>query len=304
MVENNSRSSGEPTQAVRGSLPLGATKLTGRYRNLDATGSGGTPLVVAIHGGTYTSLYFDLPGYSLLDRAALNGISVVALDRPNYGGSIRLAPEASSIEGQATYIRSSLLLIWEHFGRDKAGLVLIGHSIGAAIAAKIAADPGELPLLGLAISGLGLEVPPEHPSRGGSPPESAGMFVEIPVALKAATMFGPPASFDGVDMPRLSEAAHAPAPIPELHDITTVWPAEALSILGRIAVPVHYRQAEFDRLWLSGPQDVRRFADALTRAPLVDAQRIPGTGHCIDFHHAGAALHLQQLGFALQCANS
>ena len=28
----------------------------------------GTPLVIALHGGTYTSEYFDIPGYSLLDR--------------------------------------------------------------------------------------------------------------------------------------------------------------------------------------------------------------------------------------------
>jgi pimeloyl-ACP methyl ester carboxylesterase len=134
--------------------------------------------------------------------------------------------------------------------------------------------------------------------------ESADMFVEIPAALKAATMFGPPDSFDGSRMPLLSGAADAPAPMPELHDIVTAWPAEALSTLGRIAVPVHYRQGEFDRLWLSGLQDVQRFAAALTSAPLVDAQMMAGTGHCIDFHHAGAALHLQQLGFALQCANS
>ena len=47
----------------------------------------GAPLVIALHGGTYTSEYFDIPGYSLLDRAEAAGVPVIALDRPNYGGS-------------------------------------------------------------------------------------------------------------------------------------------------------------------------------------------------------------------------
>jgi pimeloyl-ACP methyl ester carboxylesterase len=298
MMENSN------VQARKVAAPsaLGESDLTGRYRHVEPLDGPPRPLVVAIHGGTYTSLYFDLPGYSLLDRAELNGIRALELDRPNYGDSPRLVPEASSLEGQAAHISAALRPIWERFGQDTAGLVLIGHSIGAAIAAMIASAPGDLPLLGLAISGVGLEVPPGHPA--GMPGEPAGMFVEIPAALKTATMFGPPASFDGSQMPLLSEAADAPAPIPELVDINTFWPAEALSILGRVAVPVHYRQAEFDHLWLSEPGDVRRFAAALTSAPYVDAQVMPGAGHCIDLHHASEALHLQQLGFALQCTNS
>ena len=43
------------------------------------------PLIVAIHGGTYTSAYFDVPGYSLLDRADASGVPIIAPDRPGYG---------------------------------------------------------------------------------------------------------------------------------------------------------------------------------------------------------------------------
>jgi len=44
------------------------------------------PLIIAVHGGTYTSDYFDIPGYSLLDRAAGLGIPIVAIVEHLVGG--------------------------------------------------------------------------------------------------------------------------------------------------------------------------------------------------------------------------
>ena len=44
---------------------------TGRRNSVEPTA--GTPLVIALHGGTYTSEYFDIPGYSLLDRGEAAG---------------------------------------------------------------------------------------------------------------------------------------------------------------------------------------------------------------------------------------
>ena len=49
--------------------------------------AGDVPLIIAVHGGTYTSEYFDIPGHSLLDQAAALGIPIVAVDRPGYRGS-------------------------------------------------------------------------------------------------------------------------------------------------------------------------------------------------------------------------
>ena len=42
--------------------------LSGRHRLPSAAIAPDTPLVVAIHGGTYTSAYFDVPGASLMVR--------------------------------------------------------------------------------------------------------------------------------------------------------------------------------------------------------------------------------------------
>ena len=73
-------------------------------------------------------------------------------------------------------------------------------------------------------------------------------------------------------------------------------------MLARVRAPVHYRQAEFDRLWIVTDDEVAGFNHALTGAARVDGALWRGAGHCIDFHRHEAALQVQQLGCALQCA--
>ena len=126
-------------------------------------------------------------------------------------------------------------------------------------------------------------------------------MVAMPAEIKDLVMFGPAGSFDA-DMPQAGHVANALAPKAELLSITGSWACDAPDVLGRIAVPVHYRQAEFDRLWIVDQTEIDRFAGALTSSPLVDARMVMGSGHCIDHHRAGPAMHLQQLGFALECA--
>ena len=87
----------------------------------------------------------------------------------------------------------------------------------------------------------------------------------------------------------------------ELIEITGRWHTQAADVLGRIAVPVHYRQGEGDKLWIVDTDEVAAFARALARSPRVDAAMLRGTGHCLDFHAIGPAFQLAQLGFALQC---
>ena len=272
------------------------SRLSGRTNNINA---GGGPLVIAVHGGTYTSAYFDLLGRSLLECGAANGIAVVAIDRPGYVDSPMLAPETMDIVGQSAFLREELGAIWHKFGESKSGVVLIGHSIGAAIAATIAASTTDWPLLGLAISGLGLTTNPGDHERWQGLPDIP--LVAMPDEVKDQVMFGPEGSYDA-DMPGASHAANTTAPKAELLAITGAWHDVARDVLGRIAVPVHYRQAEFDRLWIVDQSEVDAFAAALGSSPLVDARMVQGTGHCIDFHSIGPAFQLQQLGFALECA--
>ena len=257
------------------------------------------PLIVAIHGGTYTSAYFDVPGHSLLDRAEANGIPIVAIDRPGYGGTPALPPEQSDIDTQAAHLLEPLARLWPAYGAGCAGMVLIGHSIGGAIAASIASKNVDLPLLGLAVSGVGLRTPSDLQAGFAALPDQP--FLNLPLEQKDAVMFGPPGSFAAA-MPTAQHAADAAMPRAEVIDINFGWEQRVREVLGRVRVPVHYRQGEIDRLWIIDEDEVRGFAAACTQAPYVDARMVPGTGHCIDFHHAGAALQLQQLAFAMQCA--
>jgi hypothetical protein len=71
--------------------------------------------------------------------------------------------------------------------------------------------------------------------------------------------------------------------------------------LAAIGVPVHYRQAQDDHLWIVDQGEIDGFARALSKSPRVDAAMMRATGHCMDFHKIGAAFQIQQLGFALQC---
>jgi hypothetical protein len=64
--------------------------------------------VVAIHGGTYTSAYFDLLGRSLLDAAEANSIPIIAIDRSGYADCPMLESERMDISGQAAFLTECL----------------------------------------------------------------------------------------------------------------------------------------------------------------------------------------------------
>lgn len=269
---------------------------TGRAALAEATGDT-PPLVIAIHGGTYTSTYFDVAGHSLLERAGRNGIPAIAIDRHGYGGTP--FHDDMSILGQAAALREALVEVWDQSRGDADGVVLIGHSIGAAIVLGVASDPGRLPLLGVAVSGIGVQTPGTHAAMWNSLPDLP--TVEMPGPVKDQLMFGPAGSF-GAGMPAASHVANAPVPKAELVDIVGGWQRQAAAVCARIEVPVHYRQGEHDRLWIVDGDEIDAFAARFTASPHVDAAMVRNTGHCMDFHAAGAALHLQQLGFAMQCA--
>jgi hypothetical protein len=64
---------------------------------------------------------------------------------------------------------------------------------------------------------------------------------------------------------------------------------------------VHYALAEFDGLWVATAETVGGFAARFTAAPSVESTLFGASGHNIDHHRLGGALHLAQLAFALRC---
>ena len=68
-----------------------------------------------------------------------------------------------------------------------------------------------------------------------------------------------------------------------------------------LAAAAGYPVVSFDRPGDSSPATVEQFAKLLTAAPFVDASIARATGHSIDHHILGHALHLRQLAFAEEC---
>jgi pimeloyl-ACP methyl ester carboxylesterase len=257
------------------------------------------PLIVAIHGGTYTSQYFDIPGYSLLDRAAELGIPIVAIDRPSYGGSTAAEPSESIIMTNAEVLDHLIGELWQAWGAGTAGVFLIGHSIGGAVVTAVAASQPAWPLLGIAVSGCLLQVPDGPREAFNALPDIT--MIELPTPMKDSVMFGPAWTHDAA-MPEASHPSDTQVPRAELIDINNGWIDRVRSVAAKVTVPVHSRQAEFDYLWITDEQQVRGFGDAFVSSARVDARLIWSAGHCIDFHRAGAGLQLSQLGFALECS--
>ncbi len=261
----------------------------------------GAPLVIALHGGTYSSKYFDIPHYSLLDRGTSAGVPVIALDRPNYADSTPLESDGSIIFDNATVIAGAIGSIWEQYGEGFSGVVLIGHSIGGGIATAIAASGPSWPLLGLATSGCLVRVPEESKEAWAQLPPIP--MIDLPVPLKDQLMFGPPETFSD-DMPAASYPSNTAVPKAELLDITGSWIEKRHETAARITVPVHHRQGEFDHLWVTSQDEIDEYRAGFTAAASTDFALQLGSGHCIDFHKPGGEFQASQLAFAQACASA
>jgi pimeloyl-ACP methyl ester carboxylesterase len=278
----------------------GGLTVTGR-RNTPHTPAAAAqvPLVVAIHGGTYTSGYFDIPGFSLLQRAAALGIPVIAVDRPGYLGSDHVEPGESIILANAVALDQVIGELWQEHGAGHAGVFLIGHSIGGAVTTAVAAGGPAWPLLGIAVSGCLLRVPDGPRLAFDALPDV--LMIDLPGPMKDSVMFGPAWTHDPA-MPELSHSCDTSVPRAELIDINNGWISRVRSVNAQVTVPVHARQGEFDALWITDAGQARDYAASFTAAPVVDGRLVLRAGHCVDFHHAGAALQLSQLAFALECS--
>jgi pimeloyl-ACP methyl ester carboxylesterase len=278
----------------------GADFVTGRFQPAPAVPvAEDYPLIVAIHGGTYTDDYFHVEGCSLAARAAALGMPIFTVNRPGYADSVSKEKLDCSIVSNAVLLNDVLSGLWETRRGNARGIFLIGHSIGGAIAVQMAALDKSWPLLGIAISGVGMREPEHVLEQWRSlPPDE---LIVIPPEAKDQLMYGPAQTW----VPAAQRAAHRadhPMPRQELLDIAFEWPRLFQEAAPRVDVPVHYRQPEFDNLWVVNEAEIQAFASRFVNAPLVDAQVFKGAGHNIDFHRLGGAFQLQQLAFSMACS--
>lgn len=265
------------------------------------TNDNSRPLIVALHGGTYTGRYFDVAGSpegSFLDTAAKAGYRVVAFDRPGYGGSTPLEPADNTFERHAELLDKAIAQVVESYGADR--VFVVAHSIGGMIATTIAANGPSFPLIGLSLTGVGavLNSNGSADALAALPPDAT---IDLPYENRDQVMFGPAGTFspEGV---AAAHASYAPVPVRELINAPQ-WPREKLAALApKVQVPVHHAIAEFDALWDGAPDKVAEFPALLVNAPFVQSAVARGVGHSIDHHLLGHALHLRQLAFVEESA--
>lgn len=276
--------------------------LAGRRKSpTDAMRVSGAPLIVCLSGGGYSSRYFDIPGYSLLDRAAAAGCTAMAFDRPGYGSSSIPAVNDGLLKANARQIVEGISTLWRQDDMGASGVFLIGHSIGGAIAILAAGVEREWPLLGLAISGIAHSPPPEGPVF--EPPSSVDARFAIPDKVKNAHMFGAAGTYAD-DAPQKGAEANEPVVVREIFEINREWPRYAKEAAARVYVPVHCRLGDQDSVTPPPAFEIENLRRSFVNAPIVDAAIVDAAGHCIDFHHVGAAFQQSQIAFALSSATA
>lgn len=244
--------------------------------------------VVCLHGGGMGAAYFHgraHPDLSLLTLGAQLGYSVLAVDRPGYGGSAAQLPAGQDLVEQTATLRAAL----GDFTRTHAigaGLFLLAHSYGGKPALALAGDHMPGPLLGLDISGLGSrysEAAPRHiraPGRGGH------RLNWGPLSLYPSGTF--------------VKSRHVVAPVPEREAAQwQTWPERYQRLAARLRVPIRFTFAEHEAWWQCDGPAIAQLTAPLRVPARVD--HLPRAGHNISLGWSARSYHLAALAFLEQC---
>lgn len=278
-------------------LNAGGTELSGIHAPAQ-----GKPraLIFGIHGGSYTSHYFNYRsqrGATLFDLAPLLGYAVVAIDRPGYGKASDLLLD---FDTQAPLLAQAASSALARFAPGSAGVFVVGHSIGGMLATLLAAHHPMPELLGLDVSGAGLV---------DGNPEVSAMLRKISAQTtpstrstkeaRTARMFGPAWSYD----PAVADEDYEASPPSRPHEIreAVAWGERVPEVAPRVRVPLRLTLAEFDAIWKATPEIMARLGALHSAAPLVETAVQAGSGHCNHLHRVSRAYNLRTLAFADDC---
>jgi pimeloyl-ACP methyl ester carboxylesterase len=255
-------------------------------------------VIVAIHGGGTTALYFDCPGHpesSLLRAGAAHGYTVIALDRPGYGSSAPYPEAVARPEQRVALAYGAVDRVLGERPRG-AGLFLMAHSGGCELAMRMAAHEPRADLLGLELAGTGRHY---HP-----------VAREI---LKVATREHRPAGLRELlwhptelyPPEVLSGATVYPGAPPYEDQMVSNWARQDFPALApAVRVPVQFSIAEHEKVWQSDPPAQAEITSLFSGAPRFQFNEQSNAGHNISLGHTAADYHSTVLSFADECVNT
>jgi pimeloyl-ACP methyl ester carboxylesterase len=287
------------------------------------------PLVVALHGATYTSEYFDVDAKhsAALQSNALK-VPFVAIDRPGYGNSTSFHPiseDSSYPELYDEWLHKYILpAIWKQFGIPQKcnTIILHCHSLGttgAVIAAALHAreelertddtslrekakeDVSQYPLGGIIVSGFGTQLINKefHIANIDEPPKEINFSSDV-----KNQMMLPPGTAR-LEVYGYTSRLNNPCPFDEVHTIWSTWvPRVRTEWAPQVKVPIMIGIAEKDCFWKGTDEHADDFASIFTASTHVDANVIKRAPHNLEMSYWSQGWYARSFGFALECAIS
>ena len=279
------------------------------------------PLIVGLHGASYSASYFDVDTNhtaSLLSNAL--SVPFVAINRPGYASSTSfypLPPNSSDFETHALWLHEYILpALWKTFGPPQGctSLVLLCHSLstpGAVIAASYFSTSSPnfttppYPLAGLIFSGFGTSLLPSAiPDPSAPPPPDV---ITFPAAVKDA-MFLPPGTCDPAIYAHHSSPdspLNTSFPSDEVTEIHTLWLPRIKtpsSWARSVTVPVMFGVAERDCYWQATGEHVEEMRGVFSGSERVEGGVVKGAPHNMEMSWWGRGWYARCFGFGLECA--
>ena len=251
-------------------------------------------VIVAVHGGATSSVYFDCPGrpdLSLLRTGAAAGFTVIALDRPGYGAS---ALYQDTMDEPADRVALALSAVDKILGDGPrgAGLFFFAHSLGCELAVRMTVETAPPDVLGLELAGTGVRYAPgvKEMLRSASLTSRPAGLREV---LWEPSELYPPEVLTG--------ALNAPGVAYE-GKVSAHWPRRNFPALAeQVRVPVQYSHARHERVWDTSPAALADIEALFTAAPRVQITEQPDSGHNLSVGLSAAAYHAQVLSFIEEC---
>ena len=126
-------------------------------------------------------------------------------------------------------------------------------------------------------------------------------WIRSPAESNLALLFGPPGTYPP-GAPELCEEIGVPFWGREAIEMFSVFPLQLADIGAKVRVPVHCSSDDLPSIRGDGEQELAIFVKAYPNAKPVETNFIPKSGHCVDFHYAGRAMHEAQIAFSIRCA--